>query len=112
MRCVTLASEADRAGRRVTAGALWQPQSLWESYYQHVMGAASEEGHLSAFWRHYHGEPAEMQVEGPELLRWSTECDRVMRRLPFTPLGDFLRDLGRMCNHAHRVGAALRVIAD
>ncbi len=112
MRCVTLASDADRTGRRATAGALWQPQSLWESYYQHVMGAAPEEGYLSTFWRHYHGEPAEMEVEGPELLRWSTECDRVVHRLPFTPLGDFLRDLERMCKHAHRVGAALRVIAD
>ncbi|WP_053844966.1 hypothetical protein [Paracidovorax avenae] len=112
MRCITLSSGVQASSRRAAAGAVWQPQTLWESYYQHVMGSAPEQGYLSAFWRHYHGSSAEMHVHGQDLLRWSSECDGVLCRLPYTPLSDFLRELKALCTHAHRVGAAVQVIAD
>ncbi len=112
MRCITLSSGVQATSRRAAAGAVWQPRTLWESYYQHVMGSAPEQGYLSAFWRHYHGSCAEMHVHGQDLLRWSSECDGVLCRLPYTPLSDFLRELKALCTHAHRVGAAVQVIAD
>jgi hypothetical protein len=89
------------------------PEHLWESAYQGVTQQCAEESPLHAFWKHYYGASAEMEVNGQDLLKLYEDCQRLcaMQR-PDSSLAIFLRGLGLRCLLAYRVRGSLRVIAD
>lgn len=87
-------------------------EAVWEDGYGRVMRLPPHRP-LVAFWRHYYGSSAEMQLT-PELLpRLIEDLDGLLQdpTLP-PPMTAFLRGMRALCQRALAPTAALFVIAD
>lgn len=111
MRRVLLIS-SDHSSLQQATAVLPMDECVWETGYPLIMHPAAC-GMLQAFWQHYYGASAELQLSGEKLLEFRTDIMAALPQCDGAPdVRRFLQQLAAMCLRAHANVMYLQVIAD